>query len=678
MRLSFALEQLACAAPPAVVLAGLRLLPGVTDVSEQQDGSVVGVVHDELPQVVTLSEPERIEWAACSCGSFGEDGACAHAVATGLHLLQSDPAFDAAALARWERTVHALDSLDDGWTGLARSWVEARESTGERLTGPVLRFAGSLDGAIEVARRLTTMTDADAVSEFLLYLVVDHGLDGERPLSPRGVIDAETLVYGMSTLRQESVRAVTDMNLAVLESVMRTYMDRGEDLRLDPGDELRLRAVLTECCQTLGRAMVGGAVRAEAIARALHMAMDDAGSEGPSWIADVCRHLGEAAVPVGHALEEMSDGSLPARVRAEFAFASGDAEALLDVLETWAEAPYGEYLLRLPRTLSPASRLTLLTAAQRAGRVTWAPGWPAHLRTAPAGCHHAAVQEHVPKQLREHVSIGDLVLQLAQAGHGSEARTALLTHARALPLAAHAAEFGRIWAAARLGEGREGATESTFPERDKRLEKVVDAVATIPARQFHLGGLDEVRQGFASIVLTAVLLRELPRDSTGDHVDSAYWTLEFLPDERDDLRTFIAGSTDIAASLDRWDSSSKRAFRRAGRVVDLLVAADGVPLVVAEARQADPEHLAVMITATPEAGEGVAALVGLLLGHVNSAAVAVLARFTRRALGEAADDVFALLDRAAVAEPRTEDRGAFLLAVLIAQVRHERFVNDRR
>lgn len=152
------------------------------------------------------------------------------------------------------------------------------------------------------------------------------------------------------------------------------------------------------------------------------------------------------------------------RHRGEIAYAGGASDSLLDALESWSAAPYGEFLARASRRRSLTFRLAIADAARRADRLRWVdlPGGMAwspgvrgehlHLLDVPL-TRDPRIEEVLLRQIHRDLSgdlgwadvaIGGLAGPLADRSRAGEARVVLLEHARHHPGRAHCDEFSRI------------------------------------------------------------------------------------------------------------------------------------------------------------------------------------------------------------------------------------------
>jgi hypothetical protein len=469
MDLAWELEQLAHAAAPGVVLEGLGRLTAVSDVVDREDATVEALVRADGGHLVRLVKTVD-GYDSCTCDAWEPGVSCHHVIAVRLRRLQLVAGLDDRRLTMWERRARALEHLEGAWDELATYWLETLERDGIAPSGTVLRDAGSVHGGIQVSRSLAGRTTSEQLSEFLSDLVADQGIEQDQPLSAATIGAADELANALWQPIDARHPEANVSSLFALAGAFRRTVGQWEDsLQVVYGLELMHGA--------LGMLMATGHARPAELAGVLLQAELESADSAFPWIAITLERFGPDAPAIATEMRRLlteerpprcSDASCPSvpRIRAEIELARNDLPALLHALSDWSEAPYGEFLHRLPGTWSPRPALELLEAAHRAGRVRWAPETPLDIR--PRTAREAIHQVH--HEHRDHprwgaVAVGDLVVALARDSRPSEARRVLCDHARHDPEPSHRPGFERIWATARLGEGMAEAAEEIFTPR---------------------------------------------------------------------------------------------------------------------------------------------------------------------------------------------------------------------
>lgn len=678
MELSWELEQLGQAAAPGIVLEGRSLLHCVADVIRHDSGSVEAVVRGVQAHVVSLPGRFYPENSSCTCHVAGAPAPCAHVIAVRLRHLQLSHGLDDARTARWERRVEGLRFLQSGWDALAQAWLEATRHGDESATWTVLRDVGSLHGAIRIARVLEERATAEQLSGFLLDMASAHGIDGTTPLSPSAVSHALELADEYCWRPQAvSPGALTELLLAVAGSARRSATT--------PDVDWRIKSVLTSAWRVLAQLVLSGAADTHAVAGALLDAELDAPASPYPWSALLFSSLDAGASRVAQEMRRQlrrrtphggwTAGADPRfRLRAEVGFASGGVHGLLSVLEEWPEAPYDEYLRRLPLSPMPTFRLDLLESAHRSGRVAWAPGWAYRPPRDQQRSLHRIHRGRNAALRRGEIAIGDLVVAQAQVGRVSDARRTLCEHARHDDDPSHRYEFARIWEAAELGPGAaECAAEIFGPAAgDETLPELLAAVSRIPEIYFDrelIGPGD----GLCTVLLTAILLEDIPSEGHARNLDAPTWArsvLSWYSGSSDDLAAFASlPVTEFAdemegAVLDR--RLALRSLRIAGQIIDSACPVRSM----ADLRELGEDDFFDLLDQLPDAKPLTTALLALLLGAEPRAALEpVRTRFLRNALlGDVPGDSIELLDLAHSTEPRCADARAYQLAVVLTEI----------
>jgi hypothetical protein len=678
MELSWELEQLGRVAAPDIVLEGRRLLHRVTDLIRHDSGSVEAIVRGGQAHVVSLPGRLPLEDSSCTCHVAGARTPCAHVIAVRLRHFQLSHGLDDARTARWERRVEGLRALQSGWDTLAQAWLEATRHGDGSATWTVLRDVGSLHGAVRIARALEGRATAEQLSGFLRDLAADHGIDGTTPLGPPAVAHALDLVDEYCWRPAAgSPGAPTELLLAVAGSARRSATTPEEDWRIE--------SVLTSAWRALVQLVLSGDADEGAVVGALLDAELDAPASPYPWSALLFSSLEAGASRVAREMDRQLRRRTPhggwiaerdprVRLRAEIGFASDGVHGLLPVLEEWPEAPYDEYLRRLPLSPMPTFRLDLLESAHRSGRVAWAPGWayrpPCDLQRTLHQIHRGRNAE----RQRGEIAIGDLVVAQAQVGRVSDARRTLCEHARGDDDPSHRFEFGRIWVAAELGPGAAECAAEIFGPAvgDATLTELLAAIARIPEIYFdrELIGPDD---GLCTVLLTAILLEDIPSEGHARNLDAPTWArsvLSWYPGSSDDLDAFASlPVTEFADEMEGVVLDRRlalRSLRIAGQIIDTSCPVRSL----ADLRELGEDDFFALLDQLPDAKPLTTALFALLLGAEPRVALEpVRRRFLRNALtGDVSGDSSELLDLAHSTEPRCADARAYQLAVVLAEL----------
>lgn len=528
-----------------------------------------------------------------------------------------------------------------------------------------------------MARALADLTNSDELSTFLVDLARSRDIDGESRLFPQSIIDAGELVGAFGhplTGGRPGARAAA--LVAVAGSARRTATF--------PTDDFRVTETLMNACRALGGLVADEHADSATVADTLLRADLASPRADYPWIAMILEALGPGAKQVAQHMSDMLEtvnapqgaeitGEQRYRLRAEIAFAHEGISGLLPVLEEWPDAPYGEFLFRLPGSWSPASRDHLLESAHRVGRVRWAPGWPQHgpvpSRHYPARFVHDRAPDH---PMWGDIAIGDLVQAIARLGREAEARAFLLEHAERLPAARHRYEFLRVWRSAGLRGDAESMADDIFGPSSDGLGDLLSALARIPDRYFCVD-LAEIRGEIGSALLTAILFEDILPEGHARHLEAPMWAASFFswfPEAADDLNVIASLPTDAVsenlegAVLDRHLGARIR--RVAGQLVDA-----GCPVrSLADLDRLGEGPLIDALERAPDAGPATAALVSAVLGGARTAELEpLLAEFLRSAAGNApASGPLELLEHAFAVEPRHADPAAYKLAVILASL----------
>lgn len=679
MNLTWELEDLAHSAEPSVALEGYRMLSLVSDVVPMDDGGVEGVIQGEDPQYVTLVVKGHGRSATCTCGTRPSDRSCTHVIAVELRRLQLFADLGAQQLDGWAHRVEALQHLARGWTELARCWTSARR-TDPHATSSVMRDAGSLRGGLHVADALARMVDAGQLSTYLMELAADHDITGDSALSPLGRREAMELVEYLHRCLNRS-----EMASALVEVALTTT----RSLRLsatEPREDLGLWSTLATASGVVGRLVAGGHMHASAAAARLLQSEVMATPSRYPWIAMVLERLGRASHDVAKEMQALVEADVLGRerpvptgrrdrIRAELAVARGGASCLLSVLESWDDAPYGEFLYRQAGSWTPLERLDLLSSASRWGHLRWAPGWPSHVPSddsaSPLHVVHGVAREH---SAWGDIAIGDLVVELSRRGRSDEALEALKAHTRRAPGDAHRFEFARICHAAGIEGG--GAAwpghAGTVPALDD-VERVLEVISRIPERFFCCAEQDQA-WGLGSALLASVLFQEIPSGERGEHVHAPVWADSILSSYRgakDDLAALARPRLEEIVT-DRGEPPWIRsAVGHASRLARRLADTTGFPMTTAEVQCDDLGAL--LAAALGEEGEErtTAGLTHLLVTRQPSTLLdGYLERFVVRAVGttKMRRPPTDLLELARTMEPRGVCRAAYQLGVVLAEI----------
>lgn len=457
-------------------------------------------------------------------------------------------------VARWERYVVARRNLSGAWGDLAAYWLESFTCGDESAATAVFRDAGSLNAHMQIARGLVGKASSEQLSAFLVKLANYHGMDGTSPLGTDGVLAAEELMNGpWHPLDASHPEAGTKMILAVLGSVRRSATV--------PGADWRLANTFSLAVTYLKELLAGGHADPAMVADALLDAEIAASASLFPWIALVFERLDREAKPVARAMRDRVDqrdfhpdidvtDSHTYRIQAEIRLSSEGVQGLLAVLEEWPDAPYGEFLCRLPESWVPMPRLQLLESAQRMDRLRWTPGWPQHVPRKFTRWPVRYIHESLPGHpMWGDVAIGDVVMAIAGLGRTDEARQLLHDHALRESGSSHRSEFWRVWTTAELGDGMEEAAAEIFGPAVPDLDCLLTELSRVPELYFSFE-LPVVRSALGTILLTAVLLEDIPPEGHARNLEAPTWATSFFshhPAATDDLRALAALPPDEVA-----------------------------------------------------------------------------------------------------------------------------------
>ena len=677
MDLSWELEQTGLVAAPDTVLDGQRLLHRVSDLVHHEDGSIDALVRTEVPHAVSLPGKHWWDGSSCSCGSSRRLSPCAHAIATRLRHLQQSHGLDDERLARWERWIESLRMLHSAWDSLADDWLEARSHGEAGATWTALRAVGSLHGALQMARALDKRATGEQLSAFLRDLASWYGIDGTTPLSPSAISDARELAdFAMAPLDVHGPAAMTDLLLAVAGSTRLTATTPDADWRID--------GVFRSACSVLGQLVATGNTDASEVADVLLRAEFDAPATSHPWSAFMLLYLGDGAYQVAEEMgsllrdREPSGGWVMAsdprfRLRAEIGFVCGGVEGLLPVLEEWPEAPYGEFLRRLPHSFAPTARVALLESARRSGRAGWAPGWWTRSKTFSRRSLHDLHKSSQRESIRGTIAIGDLIVTEARLGREGRARKILREHALRDCNPVHRYEFLRIWEAATLGAGAEASATEIFGHaaEDEDLAEVLAAISRLPDAYFERDPIRD-EDGLGTVLLTAVLLEDIPPEGEARQLDASTWVesmFSWYPAAADDLEALASLPLDGVGEALEGAVLDRHLALRARRIAAQLIES-GLPVrSMADLRHHGVELFLDALEQVADATAFTAALFALLLGDpCHVAFESVRSSFLRTALtARPPHDGAALIDLAHSIEPRCADLREYHLAVVLAE-----------
>lgn len=678
MELSWELERLGRAATPGTVLEGLRLVDRVFGVIRHGNGSIEAAVSGEEPCAVSLPARFPLYGSSCTCGANSFPTQCPHVKAVSLRNLQLFHGFDETRTARWVRHVEGLRALESAWNALAEAWLESARASDATATGAVLRDVESVHGAMQIARTLGGRATVEEHSAFLLQMAAHHGIDGTTPLDSTAIVDAVFLVDSYWTPRSRGRSAAwAGLLLALAGSARRT--------EANPSTDVRVEHIAMTACRVLGQLVNDGHVDPSAVAYTLLGAELDAPTSTFPWSAFMLEALGSAAPQIAQAMQEQVCRLEPAggwagadeplfRLRAEIGLASDSVPGLIAVLEDWPEAPYDEYLRRLPDNAEPTAPIELLESAHRRGRTAWSPGWAA--RPPASECRSLHQLHRIPRRAEGSgtVAIGDLVLAQVRLGRTETARDLLLDHARRHHAPAHRYEFLRIWRAAPLGPGEEAsATENFGPEpADDCIGDLLAAISRLPDDYFD-GPFVSPGDGLGTVLLTAVLLEDIPAGGVERTLDAPTWVESFLsvyPDAADDLE--VLANLPVVAVSDWLDGAvpDRELALRSRTIARQLVDSGCSALSMDDLRSMSVDAFVESLEQAPDATPMTAALFTLLLGvpqHLG------LETFWRKYLGDAqsADlplDHAGTIETVHAIEPRCTDLAAYQLSIVLAEL----------
>lgn len=675
MNLSLELDRLGREAAPDVVLEGRRMLHRVSDIVQSDGGLESALVRGEVPQVVSQRGRYPLEEYSCTCGATGRESSCAHVIAVKLRSLQLSHGLDDRRIARWERHVKAFRTLAKAQEELATVWLEATACEDERAATMLVGDVDLAYGGMGIARALVGRASTKQLSAFLLKLVTLRNIDGESRVGPTEIHDAHDLISGLwLPVDRDHPEANFAALLALAGSVRRTATSPAEDPRLE--------WILTLCCSTLGPILGGGNAHPAAVADVLLRAEFAAPASNYPWIALMLERLGSGSQPVALEMRKlldrhdyppgagMTDDHLH-RVRAEIGFAGEGIAGLLPVLEDWPDAPYGEYLFRLPRSWVPLPRVQILESAQRKGRLRWAPGWPQHEPGPSSQRLVRFIHEARPGHpMWADIAIGDVVLDVARLGRTSEATNMLREHVLRDADPAHRHEFLRIWVAAKLGDGAEDSAADLFGPATDDLGELLNAISRIPERYFCYD-LSDARQGVGTALLTAILFEDIPPEGHARHLDAPMWASSFIsrfPAAADDLIALASIPVDDAIEGLEGAVLDKDLALRVRLVAEQVAESTCTVRGVADAQRVGDGELIEALEHVPDATPLTAALVSLILeGSTRAELESVLSMFVSKAArGDPSENAVALLRRAYGVEPRGADFVAYQLGIALA------------
>ncbi|MFE5775330.1 hypothetical protein [Brachybacterium sp. NPDC056505] len=667
MDITFELELIGRAASPDVVRKGSELANRAVELVEREGTRRESLVHGTPTHVVTWEAGTWPSAVMCTCGGAQGDQLCAHAIAARLRHLHTAGGIDSGQWARFLSRVDALVALSTGWEGLAQFVVDSHAAGEPDASFIALRDAGSTAGGLRVARALVAAGEpAEVVSDFLVALSEDRGLDGQAVAGPAAISAAEELVVELGGhLEYWPHGASAAALLRLIGSLRRAATD--------PAESPSPFWALTIACSAVGRLVVDDLVDPDVVAMTLLDAESESEEADYPWIAVMLDRVGGAAPAVARAmlqrLGEQHEAQSIAhvnhalhRARAEAVHAAADENDLLEVLENWPAAPYGEYFVRLPQSWSPRRGLELLKAARAAGCLRWAPGWPRHNPVDPHGGRliHQLHDTFPGHPMWGDIAVGDLVTALSRIGETDHARTALIEHAHRHQDPSHRAEFRRIWAAAHLGTGVEAAADEIFGRRDgddgggADADRLLEAIANVPEALF-CADLS-VRRGIGTVLITAVLLEDLqlsPVARLAAARSVAADALALHPGSADDLvRLADADIEEMVQEAGEFGIAGAHALQRAHRLARAAVHRCNSLAT----RQAIERHgisaWVDVLRGLPDAGTVIAGLVSLLLGGSSCPADATLKIYFERALGQPEPHAAGLIEQAYAVEPR--------------------------
>lgn len=678
MELSWELEQLGRAAAPHVVLEGRRLVHCVSDVIRRDDGSVDALVRGDPSHSVSIAAGFPHHGFSCTCGAAHLSAACSHIIAARLRVLQTFHGLDDARTARWERHVESLQTLRAAWSAWADVWLEAIRDGDDTAAYAVLRATGSLHGGVEIARALGGRATVAEQSAFLLRLAAYHDVDGTEPLAESAIPAAIRLADAFSMLRQQiAPEACADLQLAVAGAARRAGTD--------PDSDWRVEHVFASACRAVGQIAVDGHADPSTIAAALLDAELDAPTSTYPWSAVMVDAIGAAAPIIASPMREQMSSLEPEggwasavephfRLRAELGLAVAGAPGAIAVLGEWPDAPYDEFLRRLPKSMVPTSRLAFLEAAHRIGRTAWSPGWAPRTPEQPRRTVHDLHRRPHRATRPGDVAIGELVLADAEIGRIDRARDHLREHARRSPDPAHRHEFQRIWAAAELGPGAEASATEIFGPKTA-VDDVADLLAAIARLDNAFFDLPRTasEDGLGAVLLTAVLLEGMALDGHARALEAWTWVESFLsryPDAADDLNGLAILPADAVSEWLGDAVLDRQLALRSRTIVCQLVEGGCAAHSMADLRQMGRDAFVAALEQAPAATAMTAALFALLLGDPRHPALGPIWRgFIRDALTyEPEEDGIALIERAHALEPRCADVGAYQLGIVLAEL----------
>ncbi|MGO1629792.1 MAG: hypothetical protein ACTHX2_13350, partial [Microbacterium sp.] len=363
----------------------LQLLGLVSDIVVfARERWVEAVSRTEPPRQVHFSMVDAHD-TSCSCGENSRARPCPHYVAARLvweHERDEDGEIEIL-----RRRTSAIAALGAARAALVDTYLALDDAGDPMGLEDLLWDHPGPEAAMEHARAMVGRATEEQLSRFLLG-AIEVPLGTARQ-APRREELRTAIVLGEHLSRSVDPRAPSANAPALMEiygRLRRAFTD-------DDVSSGELLASFHAVCRTLGTLVSAGEIATEPFRRAL---LEDELASPPldfpllGRVAVLLDPTGERLFrPLTEELEECA-GQMPAssaksedacavdagrvptpRLRAEIAYAGGASDSLLDALESWPAAPYGEFLARASRRKSLTFRLAIAEAARRTDRLRW-------------------------------------------------------------------------------------------------------------------------------------------------------------------------------------------------------------------------------------------------------------------------------------------------------------------
>lgn len=333
----------------------LDQLADVTDVVESEGTSEVQVLlRTEPPQNVRFSTVEHSQ-ASCTCGENSRSRPCSHYIAARLVWLQRKGGASSAEASLMTHRAAAMSAMGTAMSALVDTYLKQAEDEEEVAFVDLMCDVPGVEAAMAAARAMVGRASEAQLSRFLLTVVTSHLRGQEHSTLRRQLGTAITLG---EELAQPIDPDAPELNAPALLELRRRLRRAimAEDVVFS-----RLSVTYRNVCQALGELLRRQVVDPRAFAS--QVLADELTAPRLSfpvlgWVAPNLDPSGTVLFPLmleeldamvtsgeGASPDESEDSSAAHRLRAEIAYAAGDADALAAALEAWPDAPYGEFLL---------------------------------------------------------------------------------------------------------------------------------------------------------------------------------------------------------------------------------------------------------------------------------------------------------------------------------------------